>query len=235
MKTISAAMQSYLTSDVVSLATCWLITRTDGVVMGFTDWTDNIVYNSITYEAAAGYTRSAISGKSDLSVSNLEVQGILASNAILESDIEAGAYDFAQVSIFMLNPHDLTAGIIKLRSGFMGQLQTEDGQYTAELRGLTQLLDQTMLRLYAIECDADFCDSRCGLSAANFTYTGTVISIGTPQRIFAASLGGSPPTPSFSDGGVTQQSGAQPYIGVFYNGSETVTSVQNALIAGAGN
>ncbi len=56
MKTISAELQAHLASENVTLATCWKLTRTDSVVMGFTDHDRDLVVGAVTYVAATGFT-----------------------------------------------------------------------------------------------------------------------------------------------------------------------------------
>lgn len=49
MRILSAAMQGLLNTDGINgLATFWKITRADGVVLGFTDWTDDVVFSGVT-------------------------------------------------------------------------------------------------------------------------------------------------------------------------------------------
>jgi hypothetical protein len=68
MKTISTALAQHLAGEVTTLATCWKITRRDGVVQGFTDHVRDLEVDGVTYRAASGYTRTAIRSTADLSV-----------------------------------------------------------------------------------------------------------------------------------------------------------------------
>jgi hypothetical protein len=62
VKTISSALAQHLAGEVTTLATCWQITRRDGIVLGFTDHVRDFEVDGITYKAASGYTRTAIRG-----------------------------------------------------------------------------------------------------------------------------------------------------------------------------
>jgi hypothetical protein len=53
-KTVSAALAQHLAGEVTTLATCWQITRGDGVVLGFTDHVRDFEVDGITYRAASG-------------------------------------------------------------------------------------------------------------------------------------------------------------------------------------
>jgi hypothetical protein len=186
MKTISSGMLAYLADETVPLTTCWLLTLTNGTIYGFTEWDNDIVIGGQTYAASTGYTRSAIKNAANLAPSDLEVMGLLDSGALTETDINAGLYDFASFQIFLVNPADLTVGSVALRGGVLGEVRNIEGQYTAELRSLTQLLDRSMIELYQLDCLADFGDARCTFDVSTVTYTGTVGTIDRPSRIFQA-------------------------------------------------
>ena len=163
MKTVPAGLQTHLDAGVTTLATLWKVTRRDGTVLGFTDHDADLVVGGVTYTAATGYTRTAIQSSADFAVDNLDLEGILASGAVTEADIRAGLYYGAQVIISVCNYADLASGTVELRRGWLGQIRVRQGTYVAELRGLTDRLQQTIGRVYGRECDADLGDTRCGV------------------------------------------------------------------------
>ncbi len=99
---------------------------------------------------------------------------MLTSDFITEEDIAAGKYDFAEINIFKANYADLTQGRLKLRRGWLGEVSFSGGHFVAEVRGLTQLLSQTMGQLYSASCRASLGDARCGVNISAHTVTGTV-------------------------------------------------------------
>lgn len=60
-----------------TLAQCWRVTRTDGVVFTFTNLDRDITFEGRVYRAAQGFTASAFEGAANLSVANMEVAGPL--------------------------------------------------------------------------------------------------------------------------------------------------------------
>jgi uncharacterized phage protein (TIGR02218 family) len=187
MKTISAALAQHLAGEVTTLATCWQITRRDGVVLGFTDHVRDLEVDGLTYRAASGYTRTAIRGTADLAVDNLDVESVFSDDGITEEDLRAGRYDFAEVRMFLVNYADLGQGILKLRRGWLGEVTIRDGMYVAELRGMTQKLQMTVGEVYTPDCSADLGDTRCGVNLAALQESGTVSAV-TSATIFEASL-----------------------------------------------
>lgn len=155
-------MDAHLDEEVTSLATCWRIIRTDGVEYYFTDHDANISFGGNTYVASSGYQRTAIQNDATLSVDNLEIQGILDSNQISDSDLRVGKFDYAEIRIFAVNWQDLTQNEIKLRRGWIGEVMlTSQGTFAAELRGMTQSLSQQIGQITESECRADLGDTRC--------------------------------------------------------------------------
>ncbi len=162
VKLISGAMDAHLAGAVTTLATCWKITRTDGVILGYTDHDGSMTISGVQYKAATGFYRTAITTSAASSVDNLDVQGFLDDASIKEVELRNGAFDYAQIEIFAVNWADLTQGIIKLRFGYFGEvLIVSSGFFKVELRGLTQLFSQTIGEVYSPECRADLGDSRC--------------------------------------------------------------------------
>src|SRR2546421_726909 len=129
MKQISSQLAAHIAGEVTTLATCWNLTRRDSTILGFTDHDQPIIFDSITYKAATGFTPSAIQNTGTLSVDNLDVDGMLSSGSIIEADILAGLYDFAEIEIFQVNYADLTQGALKLRRGWLGEVSFYKQQF----------------------------------------------------------------------------------------------------------
>jgi len=163
MKAASSALDTHLQGEVTSLATCWRVTRTDGVEVFLTDHDQDLLFEGNLYVAESGYSRTAVQNDSTLSVDNLEIEGFLDSSLITEADLRAGLYDFAEIRVFMVNWQDLGQGELKLRRGRLGEVTLVEGSeiYRAELRGMSQSLSQQIGQVYSPECRVDLGDSKC--------------------------------------------------------------------------
>jgi len=179
VKTISGGLAAHLDLPTTTLATCWKVTLNTSpvTVLGFTDHDRDLVISAVTYEAASGYTRSAIASQASLQVDNVDVQGALDSLKITEADIRAGVWDFAQIEIFIVNWANLADGVMIQRSGTLGEVRTGKNNFYAELRGLMQHLQQAVGRIYGPLCDADLGDARCQVNLAALTNSSTVTSV----------------------------------------------------------
>ena len=185
MRPITPNLTTHLQGEVTTLATCWKITRTDGVVKTFTDLDSDIVFASLTYLSIAGFTPSSVETKDNFSVDNVEVQGMFQTGYITAPDLLAGKYDFAEVEIFIVNYLDLSQGRMLLRRGRLGEVTMQKDTFIAELRGLAENLQQTIGELYQPSCRAILGDSECKKVLTSFTFTGTVITV-TSGLIFTS-------------------------------------------------
>lgn len=165
-----------MANELATLATCWRLTRKDGTIMGFTDFSKNIIIDNICYCAKTGFKATAVETKSTLQPADLDIDGALTSDAITEADIIAGKYDFAEILVFEVDYTNLVGTQNILRRGFLGNLARGDTSFKAEIRGLGELTERKIGSLYSDTCRAKFCDSKCGLKAADYTFTGTVVS-----------------------------------------------------------
>lgn len=182
MKQVSAALDAHLQSEVTTLSTCWKLVRRDSLVLGFTDHDRDIVFESVTYKASSGFTPSAIVNSATFSVDNMDVEGMLTSGLITETDILAGKYDFAALEIFQVNHADITQGALKLKRGWIGEISLRKQQFVAEVRGLAQRLSQTIGEMYSPSCRATLGDTKCKVNLASHTVTGSVTTIVSNQE-----------------------------------------------------
>jgi hypothetical protein len=163
-KTITSGMNTHLNLTVTTLATMWRLTRVDGTEFFFTDHDINITFEGNLYKAATGFNRSAIANNSTLGVDNLDIESVFDSADIQEVDLRGGKFDFAEIRIFMVNWSNLADGKISMRRGWLGEVvTTEQGFFRTELRGMTQVLSQSIGEIYQVECRVDLTDAKCGV------------------------------------------------------------------------
>lgn len=188
MKQLTSNMKSHIAGEVTSLVTCWSVTRRDGLSFYFTDFDEDLQVTGNLYQAESGYSRSAIENTSNLTVDNLEIIGSLDSAALSEADLMAGLFDFAEVSIFMVNWQDPAMGRIPLRTGWLGEISFTDGRFTAELRGLGQAMLTEIGEVYGPTCRVDLGSTACGVSLADLQKTGRVAAISSRSRFTLTGL-----------------------------------------------
>ena len=188
MKLTTPALAAHLAGEVTTLATCWRLERADGWVRGFTDHDRELVVDGLTYVASTGFLPSAIKTASDLSVDNLDVDGFLDDAALRAEDLIAGLFDGARIEVFIVNWADLGQGRLLLRKGFLGEIKRADQRFSAEIRGLSNRLQQTAGKLYSRLCRVDLGSSECGvaLGPRTDTYAVTQVMAADTVRIVTA-------------------------------------------------
>lgn len=191
MRAIPSALQGKLDTGVTTLARCWIVTRRDGVVQGFTDHDDDLAIGGVICRAGTGFDASETTSRFDLSVDASEISGALVDDSITEADLAAGRYDAAQVDTFLVDWSDVSLKVLLSRAT-LGDITRQGDSFTAELRGLADALTQETGRLFGARCNADLGDARCkaDLTAAGLHGAGTVGHIDGASTIIVAGLVG---------------------------------------------
>lgn len=154
------ALNAHLQTGLTTTCRCWAITRSDGQVFGFTDHDMALSFDGLTFKASTGLTAAAIEQATGLSIDNTEAMGALSDTSVKEEDIEAGRFDGAEVRAWLVNWAAPEQRMLQFR-GSIGELRRAGGAFHAELRGLTDLLNRPLGRIYQKPCTAVLGDGAC--------------------------------------------------------------------------
>lgn len=208
MKTLDADLQAHLSGGATTLCWCWLMTRLDGTVLGFTDHDTDLCCDGVIYAAATGLSATDIQSQKDYAVDNMEIAGAFSAAALTEADLSAGLYDGATVEILRVN-WQTPSQYVLIRKGCLGEIKRGHSGFQAEIRGLMQQLHQTVGRSFCYLCDADVGDSRCGIDITASAYCGSgAISTVTDNRRFTVTDLSAFSTGWFTGGKLSWTSGA---------------------------
>jgi len=197
-----------MSDRVTSFCRAWAVTRQDGMVLGFTDHDGDLAFDGITFRARTGLTAAALQQTTGLSVDNSEAMGALSDAAITEADIAAGRYDRAEIRIWRVDWHAPDTRELEFR-GEIGEIRHGDGAFHAELRGLTDLLNQTSGRIYQRDCAAVLGDAACGIDLQDPVYRLEAACAGAEAgRRFRCADGGTHAEGWFTHGALRIGSGA---------------------------
>jgi uncharacterized phage protein (TIGR02218 family) len=156
----AAALYAHLASGSTTVCRAWVVTRRDGLVLGFTDHDLDLMIDEVTCRASAGLSARALQQTTGLSVDNSEAMGALSDAAITEPDILAGRFDGAEVRTWLVNWASPEDRITEFR-GNLGEISRSGGSFRAELRGLTEILNQPQGHSFQPRCSAVLGDARC--------------------------------------------------------------------------
>lgn len=189
-KTLVPGLQEHLDTRSTTMCYCWKVTRRDGVVQGFTEHDEDVVFDGVTYAAQTGFSASKIQQSLGLSADNLNVSGALSADTINDDDLAAGLYDDAEVTLYWVNWSNVLENVV-MDAGNIGEVTREETAFSAEFRSLLHRLNQKNGRLYQRDCDAILGDARCGVDLTNpaFSKLGVVTS-GTGRNLILTGLDG---------------------------------------------
>ena len=189
MRTLPPGLQAHLDGGATTLCRCWKLVTPASEAMGFTDHDRDLAFDGLTYEAQTGFAASEIQSALGLSVDNLEATGALTSARLSETRLAAGDFDNAAVEVWLVNWQDVAQRLL-LRKGNLGEVTRGTTGFTAELRGLSHVLNQTRGRIHQFGCDAVLGDARCAvdLGTAAFSAPATVISGEEDRRLLVSGL-----------------------------------------------
>ncbi|MDJ1007525.1 MAG: DUF2163 domain-containing protein [Paracoccaceae bacterium] len=183
---LSDALEAHLRSGATTLCRCWGLTRKDGVRLGFTDHDTDLAFEGFDFRAGTGLTASALEQTSGLSVNNTEAVGALSSAAVTGADLAAGRYDGAGVTAWLVNWETPEERVVQFR-GAIGEVSSGGGAFVAELRGLTEALNEPVGRVYQSRCSTVLGSADCGfdVEALGFHAIASVLDAedGTSFRI----------------------------------------------------
>lgn len=164
MRTLDIGFKAHIESGATTLANCWKITRTDDLVLGFTDHDQPLSFDGTDYLPMldGGEMPARLGSQIDTG----EVVGVLRSDSISEDNIASGLFDGAAIETWRVNWRDVSQRVL-LRRATIGEIVREDGQFRAELRSGQQALNRVRGRIYSPLCDAVLGDARCTVSHAH--------------------------------------------------------------------
>ena len=167
MRHIPIEMADRIESGAAGLCHAWVLTRADGVRLGFTDHDRDLEVEGVVCRAASGWTAGAAESEVGLRAGAASVAGGLDDETISDADVEAGRFDGAVVELWRVDwaRPDLR---VRLWVGTLASIRREGGSFVAELAGPMVALERVVGRTYGRECDAVLGDGRCRVDVAAF-------------------------------------------------------------------
>lgn len=183
MRNIPDDLVNHLKSGATTLCRCWKLTRSDMVEMGFTDHDCTLDFDGVSYEPSTGLDAVALESSTGLAVDNTQALGALTAAGLCESDIEAGVYDGASIVQYLVNWQDPSVRVV-LFKGTIGEIKRGSGLFEAELRSISESLNQPVGRAYLRQCDAQLGDEKCTKKLTSSEFTAEVDVVETlGQRV----------------------------------------------------
>jgi uncharacterized phage protein (TIGR02218 family) len=184
-RTIGASLLAHMQGGETTLAWGCKITRADGTVIGLTSHDVDVTISAVSYAATPGLDVAALVSAAGFAVDNTEATMLEDGVIFTREDILAGRWDGAAFELFRFNWADTTMGRDVVKVGTFGNIAPKRGAYTAELRGLRQKLQGSVINLTQPTCRNRLGDARCGVNigTGGRTVTGSLTSVTSQQVV----------------------------------------------------
>lgn len=149
--------------DVGRLCQAWIVTRTDGARLGFTDHDRDLVVDGVTCRASGGWSPGASETAVGYGPGQAAALGVLDADGITEADLAAGLYDGAKVAALRVD-WSAPSRLVRLWTATIAAVSREGEAFTATLAGPLADLERVAGRTFTRLCDARLGDGRCGIS-----------------------------------------------------------------------
>lgn len=154
------------TGALTHIAYCWLVERRDGAGLALTSHDRALVIDGRRYSPAPGIEPKSLRFSEGLEPDDSEVVGSLTSDAISADELENGLWDGARTQLFAVDWTDPDGECIDLFAGELGNIQTRDGQFSAEVVGSAARLDDAACPATSPLCRARLGDRECRVDLA---------------------------------------------------------------------
>ncbi|WP_417667334.1 DUF2163 domain-containing protein [Roseibium sp.] len=190
MKNLNPDLVAHLAGGATTLARCWIVTRSDGLRLGFTDHDRPLWVDGTSCHPENGVTATSDVSGPGLATGGGEIGGALSSQSLTDDDLEAGLWDGAAVEVFLVNWREPAQRVL-LRRAKIGEVSRKGEAFQAEVRGLAHLLEVRRGRVFSRSCDADLGDARCGVDLDDPSYraNATVVFATGEGEVMLAGLG----------------------------------------------
>lgn len=189
---LPAVAIQHLDGDVTRLTIGGVIYKNDDTIVRCTQHDEDleITTGHFTglYLSMAAVSASDLKSGADMSVDNMEITGVLSDELSFSGfdvqEIEAGLFNNAPYETFLCQWDNPSLWQKKLKRGYLGEItRTYEQRFTAEWRGLFQLMQQQVGKTLGERCDVKrFGDARCGFDLTAAAVHATVASVTSNRR-----------------------------------------------------
>lgn len=178
-----------LTASTHYLATTWLIERTDGFKLRFTDHDTPLVCNDgETYSQVDGMGMSALRKEGGLEDQGRDVHAILSSNKIKTDDLRAGKFREAKITERLVDHRFPSVGWRGTQIYWIVSTEFDGDELRAQVGGVESRLRVEMGETYGLECGHEFGaaygQSYAGCKVNPETYTLYNVSVAYPDATY---------------------------------------------------
>jgi len=182
-------LAAILDGELTSVGLCWRLERADGAGLALTSHDEAICVDGDLYEPKPGILLASVSRGLGLDAQVSEISGGLNSDALSETDLALGRWDGSRAVLSAVDWSTPELPAIALLQGGIGEVQTQDDGFTADLNGSAAVLDGPICPATSPQCRAEFGDKACGVDLRGRTRTASVVSSANGELTLDQSFG----------------------------------------------
>lgn len=157
---LTSSMDALRRAPVMHLASCWRVTRKDGVQLRLTDADAPITLgDGEVYEPTGAADASARRKETELESQSVEIVGVMSSEKITVEDLRRGKYRDAQVEYFLVDRRYPWQGHYHFQRFWMRAPAFDSEAWTAELEGFSGRLEREVGLVAARHCRHELGDA----------------------------------------------------------------------------
>lgn len=214
MRQITQKMKDYLRdNNATTLAYFMTIVTKDGKQIRVNETNEDFILQEplvVTNQAppytyySGGYIPTEYAASNDNSVQKMDISGLVKENLFDYNLIINNYYEGAQVYISICNYEDFSMGQIKIARGVLGNFEINEKQeFTCEIRGFAQKMNNEISTLYSRSCRNKLFDNVCALNQNNYTELNSVIECKNSLTITVQAMSQAPSYYAFGTLSVT--------------------------------
>lgn len=196
VKILDPAFKAAFNTDRSTFCWCWLITRVDGLMLGFTSLDVPFTIDGVTYQPYTGFDAGAAQQSGDLNrTDSQQLIGILDRSGISKADLISGIYDYAYVRRFLVDYSNLPSSLsqsppkhLELPAGYLAESKRNNLGYEIKVKDELSKLDNQVGTVTSKTCRANLGDDLCRKNLTNFTHNLTISAVES-KRVFTVNFG----------------------------------------------
>jgi uncharacterized phage protein (TIGR02218 family) len=194
VKSLDVDFKKALIQPDLTFAWCWLITRRDGLMLGFVSVDLELAIADVVYRPFTGFDPGAAQLSQGLDKTDSQtLAGILDESGISRAELLSGVYTGAEVRRFLVNYLDSPTSFeispnappkfFELPRGYIAEIKSNNLGYEVKIKDDLALLDRPIGTNTSMTCRCNLGDNRCRVNLAPFTWNVTATEV-TSRRNF---------------------------------------------------
>ena len=176
-RTVPAALALRLATGVSTLAHCFVVTRADGQVFGFTSHDRPLTVEGVVCSPETGFDATTYDATLGGATDGMDVAGVLDDDRITRDDIERGIWDGSQVRALVVD-WTAPADTVLLAVQTIAEITVSGASLVAQLRSQMSALADERGRLLEHDCGWQLGDEDCAVDLGALAVAATLTAVG---------------------------------------------------------